>query len=82
MDIWSFNPGFSFNYQNQTNQATQQTAQPMAESAPYNNQVQNPSQESAQQQIENRKQEEKQILNTFFKFLFFGPTRELVLNQT
>jgi hypothetical protein len=60
------NPGFSFNYQNQTNQATQQTAQPMAESAPYNNQVQNPSQESAQQQIENRKQEEKQILNTWF----------------
>lgn len=24
----------------------------------------------------------QQILNTFFKFLFFGPTRELVLNQT
>lgn len=24
----------------------------------------------------------QQILNTFFKFLFFGPTREIVLNQT
>lgn len=24
----------------------------------------------------------QQILNTFFKFLFFGPTRELVLYQT
>lgn len=24
----------------------------------------------------------QQILNTFFKFLFFGPTRELVLNHT
>ena len=24
----------------------------------------------------------QQILNTFFKFLFFGPTREIVLHQT
>ena len=24
----------------------------------------------------------QQILNTFFKFLFYGPTREIVLNQT
>ena len=24
----------------------------------------------------------QQILNTFFKFLFFGPTRDIVLNQT